>query len=102
MDMQRIFSVGGPWPTPWMDKVLPVAAALANRYPDRTVFTRFVPPGRPDQMPGKWRRYYTRWRVATREVLDLRLLELMSPLAALCPPATVIDKTRYSAFAEPS
>ena len=25
----------------------------------------------------------------------------MSPLAARCPPATVIDKTRYSAFAEP-
>ena len=32
--------------------------------------------------------------------LDLQLLELMPPLAALCPPATVIDKTRYSAFAE--
>jgi nicotinamidase-related amidase len=29
------------------------------------------------------------------------LLELMPPLAALCPPATVIDKTRYSGFAEP-
>ena len=42
-----------------------------------------------------------RWRVATRERLDLRLLELMPPLAALCPPATLIDKTRYSAFAEP-
>ena len=26
----------------------------------------------------------------------------MPPLAALCPPATVIDKTRYSALAEPS
>jgi nicotinamidase-related amidase len=55
----------------------------------------------PDQMPGMWRRYYTRWRVATRECLDLRLLELMSPLATLCPPATVVDKTRYSALAEP-
>jgi nicotinamidase-related amidase len=29
------------------------------------------------------------------------LLELMPPLAALYPPATVIDKTRYSGFAEP-
>ncbi len=46
-------------------------------------------------------RYYTRWRAATRESLDLNLLELMPPLAALCPPATVIDKTRYSGFAEP-
>jgi hypothetical protein len=25
----------------------------------------------------------------------------MAPLAALCSPATVIDKTRYSAFADP-
>ena len=101
VDMQWIFSAEGPWPTPWMDKVLPVAAALANRHPARTVFTRFIPPVRSDQMPGMWQRYYTRWRVATREVLDPRLLELMPPLAALCPPATVIDKTRYSAFAEP-
>jgi nicotinamidase-related amidase len=52
-------------------------------------------------MPGMWQRYYTRWGVATRESLDLQLLDLMPPLAALCPPATVIDKTRYSAFAEP-
>jgi hypothetical protein len=56
-------------------------------------FTRFIPPDRPDQVPGMWRRYYRRWRVATRERLDLRLLEVMPPLAALCPPATVIDKT---------
>jgi nicotinamidase-related amidase len=48
-----------------------------------------------------WRRYYARWRAATRDVLPLELLELMPPLAALCPPATFIDKTRYSAFAEP-
>jgi hypothetical protein len=44
-----------------------------------------------------WQRYYTRWRLATRECLNLDLLELMPPLAALCPPATVIDKTRYPA-----
>ena len=34
VDMQRIFSADGPWPTPWMDRVLPVAAALANRHPN--------------------------------------------------------------------
>jgi nicotinamidase-related amidase len=102
VDMQRIFSAGGPWPTPWMERVLPVTTKLAGRYPERTVFTCFLPPERPDQMPGMWQRYYTRWRVATRECLDLSLLELMPPLAAQCPPATVIDKTRYSAFAEPS
>jgi nicotinamidase-related amidase len=101
VDMQRIFSAEGPWPTPWMDRVLPVVAELASRHPERTVFTRFIPPERPDQMPGMWQRYYTKWRVATRECLDFRLLELMPPLAALCPPAAVLDKTRYSALAEP-
>jgi nicotinamidase-related amidase len=102
VDMQRIFSAEGPWPTPWMNRVLPVVAGLASRHPERTVFTRFISPERPDQMPGMWQRYYTRWRLATRECLDLQLLELMPPLASLCPPATVIDKTRYSALAEPS
>lgn len=101
VDMQRVFSTEGPWPTPWMEKVLPVATALAKRHPERTIFTRFIPPARPEQMPGMWRRYYERWRVATREILPLELLELMPSLLALCPPATVIDKTRYSAFAEP-
>jgi nicotinamidase-related amidase len=73
-----------------MDKVLPVVAGLASRHPERTIFTRFIPPERPQQMPGMWRRYYARWRVATREVLPLELLEVMPALAALCPPATII------------
>ena len=101
VDMQRIFSAEGPWPAPWMERVLPVVATLAGRHPERTIFTRFIPPARPNRMPGMWQRYYTRWRSATRECVDLSLLELMPPLAALCPPATVIDKTRYSGFAEP-
>lgn len=101
VDMQRIFSAEGVWATPWMDRVTPVVAELAGRYPERTVFTRFITPNRPDDMPGMWQRYYTRWKKATREVLDPALLELLPPLAKLCPPATVINKTRYSAFAEP-
>ena len=99
--MQRLFSAEGPWPTPWMDRVLPVVSELAGRYPDRTVFTRFIPPERPTDMPGMWQQYYNRWRAATREHLDPALLELLPPLAKLCPPATVVDKTRYSAFSAP-
>ena len=33
--------------------MLPVVATLAGRHPERTVFTRFIPPERPDQMPGR-------------------------------------------------
>jgi nicotinamidase-related amidase len=101
VDMQRIFSAEGIWATPWMDRVLPVVAELAGRYPERTVFTRFITPNRPNDMPGMWQRYYTRWKEATREHLDPALLELLPPLAKLCPPATMINKTRYSAFANP-
>src|SRR5947208_16400115 len=92
VDMQRIFSGEGPWPTPWMERVLPVVTELAGRHPERTVFTRFITPRRPDELPGMWQRYYTRWREATREHLDPELLELLPPLARLCPPAVVIDK----------
>jgi nicotinamidase-related amidase len=101
IDMQRIFAPGGPWAAPWMERVLPVVQEIAGRFPARTVFTRFVTPQKPTDMPGLWQRYYQRWRETTREHLDPRLLGLVPPLADLAPPATVIDKTRYSAFAEP-
>jgi nicotinamidase-related amidase len=98
VDMQRIFSPEGPWATPWMERVLPVVAEVAGRFPERTVFTRFITPRRPEDMPGMWRRYYERWRETTQEHIDPGLLELVPPLARLVPPAATIDKTRYSAF----
>jgi nicotinamidase-related amidase len=98
VDMQRIFSSEGPWATPWMDKVLPLIATIAERFPERTVFTRFITPQTPADMPGMWRRYYEHWPDTTRARLDPRMLELVPPLARLVPPATVIDKSRYSGF----
>ena len=99
VDMQRIFSTEGPWPTPWMERVLPTVARIVERFPERTVFTRFITPERPEDMPGTWRQYYERWRQTTRQFLDPRMLELMPPLGRFAPPATVIDKPVYSAFA---
>jgi nicotinamidase-related amidase len=99
VDMQRLFTDEGPWPTPWMPRVIPVVAEIAGRFPERTVFTRFITPERPEQMPGVWRRYYEKWRSVTREFVDPGLLELVPALARFAPPATVIDKTRYNAFA---
>jgi nicotinamidase-related amidase len=65
IDMQNIFAPGGPWPTPWLPRVLPAVEEIAGRFPDRTVFTRFITPQRPEDMPGTWHRYYTKWREAT-------------------------------------
>ena len=101
IDMQNIFAPGAPWETPWLERVAPVVTAVAERFAAQTVFTRFITPARPEQMPGTWQRYYRKWRETTRERVDVGLLELLPPLERLVPPATVIDKTRYSAFAEP-
>ena len=101
LDMQRIFAPGGPWATPWMERVLPVVASIASRFPERTVFTRFITPQSPGDVPGMWQRYYSRWRETTRERINPALLELLPPLSSLSPPATIIDKTKFSGFAEP-
>ena len=99
IDMQRLFAPEGPWPTPWMPRVLPVVEAITERAPHRTVFTRFIPPEKPEDMPGLWQAYYEKWRDVTRQWLDPALLELVPTLKRFVPPAAVIDRMTYSAFA---
>jgi nicotinamidase-related amidase len=99
VDMQRIFARGGIWETPWMERVLPTIVELARRYAERTVFTRFITPASPQGAPGQWRCYLERWKIATRNALgDPAQLDLVPELAALVPPAIVVDKPTYSAF----
>ena len=100
IDMQNLFAPGGIWETPWMERVLPAIVAIAELNPPRTVFTRFVTPLHAEDRPGRWQRYFTKWECATRSRLSSSQLEIVSPLSRLIPPASVIDKPAYSAFAE--
>lgn len=102
IDMQMLFAPGAVWATPWMAKVLPVVLAIADRHVERTVFTRFVPPLRAENMPGTWRRFYDRWRDVVRSTLDPECLELMPGLRRMVPPAEVIDRPGYSGFTTPT
>lgn len=102
VDMQRMFCEETPWHTPWMARILPVVERVARRQATRTIFTRFIPPGTAEDMPGTWRRYYARWNEFTRAEIDPRLIDLVAPLQRLTPPAAVVDKRRYSAFAAPA
>lgn len=102
VDMQRLFSDEGPWPTPWMERVLPVVERIAAHRPARTLFTRFLPPRVPQERPGLWRAYFERWRNATLEEMDPALVDLMPALARFAPPAQVFDKPGYSAFSAPA
>lgn len=98
VDMQRIFSRGGVWETPWMERVLPVVIDIVARYRERTIFTRFITPLSSEQRPGQWQRYYQRWKAATREHLQPDQLDLVPELARFVPPSHIIDKPAYSAF----
>lgn len=100
IDMQNIFARGGIWETPWMERVAPAIVSLAEVHASRTVFTRFIPPIAASDRPGRWQRYYTKWKCATRYEVDSAQLELILPLARLVPPAVVLDKPAYSAFSE--
>lgn len=98
VDMQNMFAEETPWHTPWMKRVLPVVAALVERHPDRTIFTRFIPPDDASEMSGGWRRYFERWREMTRGAIDPKLLDLVDPLGRFVPPAKILDKPFYSPF----
>ncbi|WP_274627688.1 cysteine hydrolase family protein [Arvimicrobium flavum] len=100
VDMQRLFGPGGPWPVPWVEKVLPAIEELTGRHPDRTIFTRFIPAVRPGEGPGMWARYYQRWAAATLSNIDPALVELAPSLARFVPPAKVLDKRVYSPWTE--
>jgi len=73
IDMQNLFAEDTPWHTPWMTRVLPVVVEVAERHPEQTIFTRFIPAHHRDELPGGWRRYYRHWAELTLERIDKRL-----------------------------
>ena len=100
VDMQRLFSPEGPWPTPWMERVLPAVMRIAENHPRQTIFTRFRPPWSAEAATGQWQNLYRKWPQVTQRDCDPALFDLMEPLPRLTPPATVFDKNTYSAFAD--
>lgn len=96
IDMQRMFAEETPWHVPWMQEVSPQIQEIANHDPQRTVFTRFVPPMRAENMRGMWRSYYEKWDAMTLERLGPEMVDLVPSLKALVPPARIFDKMTYS------
>ncbi|WP_441969231.1 cysteine hydrolase family protein [Microvirga sp. 2MCAF38] len=98
VDMQRLFAPGGPWATPSIDPIIPVVIRITEQCPARTIFTRFIPPRDPENMPGMWQRFFVKWQGLTRRYIDSQMLELLHPLSRFAPPAAIFDKSVYSAF----
>lgn len=98
VDMQELFAQDTPWRTPWLDRVLPNVVSLVETHPRDTVFTRLIPPAKPENAPGAWHAFYERWHEMTRSELDPKLLDLVEPLRRFVPPAQVVDKPFFSPF----
>ncbi|MGV1754708.1 cysteine hydrolase family protein [Agrobacterium sp. CG674] len=96
IDMQRMFAEETPWHVPWMREASPQVQEIAQRHPQRTVFTRFVPPKRAEDMSGMWRSYYQKWDIMTLARLGPDMVDLVPSLKALVPPARIFDKLTYS------
>jgi len=82
-----------------MERVLPIVAEIAAQHPRQTVFTRFRAPWVADNATGQWQNLYRKWPQVTQRECDPALFELTDPLRELAPPATIFDKSAYSAFA---
>lgn len=102
VDMQRLFGPGYPWAVPWLERILPQVSAICGHNPARTVFTRFIPPARPDDARGAWRRYYDKWEAVTRDHIGPEALDLLPELSRYAPPAKIIDKSVYSPWLTPA
>jgi nicotinamidase-related amidase len=81
-----------------MEKALPSIVRLVAHAPHRTVFTRFIPAANASEARGMWREYYRKWENVTRDRLPREILDLLPDLRKFVPPASVIDRTVYSAF----
>jgi nicotinamidase-related amidase len=96
IDMQRMFAEDTPWHVPWMRQVSPQVQEIAERHPQQTIFTRFIPPRHATDMLGMWRTYYEKWDVMTLERLGPEMVDLIPSLKAMVPPARIFDKMTYS------
>jgi nicotinamidase-related amidase len=71
---------------------------LVARAPERTVFSRFIPPASAEDAIGVWKIYYQKLECVTGQRLAAGLLDLVPDLGRYAPPATIIDRMGYSAF----
>lgn len=95
-----MFAEQTPWHVPWMASVSPAVVEVAACHPQRTIFTRFVPPTNADKAHGRWRDYYRKWEAMTLDRIDPRLVDVVPELARFVPPAQTFDKKTYSPWTD--
>jgi nicotinamidase-related amidase len=101
IDMQIVFADHKDWGAASTRGILPQVARIARHRPERTIFTRFLPPKSLQDLPGQWHAFYRRWPRILAESGNAQLFDLLPDLRQLAPPARIVDKHVYSAFEAP-
>ena len=101
IDMQVVFADHADWGAASTHEILPRIARIAGHRPERTVFTRFLPPKALPDLPGQWSAFYRRWPQILAESGNTALFDLLPVLKRFAPPAKVVNKQIYSAFEAP-
>lgn len=101
IDMQVYFAEKSDWASASTFGIVPAVSRLAEHAPERTVFTRFMPPQALEHAAGAWKTYYERWGSVLRQRNSEAIYDLLPALKAFVPPAHVVDKDTYSAFESP-
>lgn len=101
IDMQVVFAHHPDWGAASTLEILPRIARIAGHRPERTVFTRFLPPKSLPDLPGQWRAFYRRWPQILADSGNMALFDLLPVMKRFAPPAKVVDKQVYSAFEAP-
>lgn len=99
VDMQRLFAEATEWGVLSFADIVPSILTLVRAHPRQTLMTRFLTPERIEDAVGDWQSYYGRWRSVVRDRMAGAMFDLIEPLARLVPPAEVVEKKTYSAFA---
>jgi nicotinamidase-related amidase len=102
IDMQLMFAEGTKWASPAVAAVLPVVTELCSIAPSRTIFTRFLTPPHLEAAKRQWRRFYGESPSMLADNLNPEQLRLVAELRRFVPPAAVVDRYVFSAFAAPS
>lgn len=79
-----------------MEKILSQVTRIAETFPRKSIFTRFIPPAHPEQAHGAWQLYYRRWSEMMLEKLPECMVDIIPALREAAPMVGVFDKSTYS------
>jgi nicotinamidase-related amidase len=101
VDMQLMFAVGTKWATPAIWDAVPAIKLICARFAGNTVFTRFICAKDLSETAGQWTRFYAESTSMLCSAMDPAMLGLLPELQEFSPPAAIIDRPVFSAFASP-